>query len=141
MPMADDPSHSQVHEIIRLRSLRGVGLYQGRVKSGCDPGSYLLALHPALYVWPVYDRVTEKENVTVRLSDCSGEFAGPLEPLPGLPEQYTIRYGRPNAGSKSYSLVLPANSPPCKQCEAADEKNKRRRFGNSTRDEGYGGKR
>jgi hypothetical protein len=32
-----------------------------------------------LYVWPINDRVTEKENVTVRLSECSGEFAGPLE--------------------------------------------------------------
>jgi hypothetical protein len=35
-----------------------------------------------LYVWPINDRVTEKKNVTMRLSDCSGEFAGPLEALP-----------------------------------------------------------
>jgi len=33
-----------------------------------------------LYVWPMNDKATEKENVTMRLSDCSGEFAGPMEP-------------------------------------------------------------
>jgi len=31
-----------------------------------------------LYVWPINDKVTEKENVTLRLADCSGEWAGPL---------------------------------------------------------------
>jgi len=34
MPTMDNPSHSQVHEIIRLRNSQGVGLYQGGVKGG-----------------------------------------------------------------------------------------------------------
>jgi hypothetical protein len=33
-----------------------------------------------LYVWPVNDRGTKQENVTVALSYCSGEWAGPLMP-------------------------------------------------------------
>src|SRR5215831_7172331 len=33
-----------------------------------------------LYVSPLNDKVTGKENVTVRLADCSGEWAGPLVP-------------------------------------------------------------
>lgn len=40
--MADDPSHSQVHEIIRLRSLRGVGLYQEEFK--LHPDSVIIFL-------------------------------------------------------------------------------------------------
>ena len=46
MPTAHDPSHSQVREIIRLRSLRGVGLYQEGFNSGCYLCRYLFALHP-----------------------------------------------------------------------------------------------
>ncbi len=33
-----------------------------------------------VYVWPVNDHATKEENVTVRLSDTGGEFAGPMEP-------------------------------------------------------------
>ena len=40
-----------------------------------------------LYVWPMNDKATEKENVTMRLSDCSGEFADP--PSVGLPSRLT----------------------------------------------------
>ena len=29
---------------------------------------------------PVNDRATAQQNVTMQLSDCSGEFAGPMEP-------------------------------------------------------------
>ena len=32
------------------------------------------------YIWPVNDRATRQENVTIRLADCDGEFAGPMEP-------------------------------------------------------------
>jgi hypothetical protein len=32
------------------------------------------------YVWPVNDHGSRQDNVTLRLSDCSGEFAGPLGP-------------------------------------------------------------
>ena len=47
-----------------------------------DAEPYLVKIFDVniLYVWPINDRVTEKENVTVRLSDCPGEFAGPMEP-------------------------------------------------------------
>ena len=32
------------------------------------------------HVWPLNDGATREENVTMRLSDCHGEFAGPMEP-------------------------------------------------------------
>ena len=34
-----------------------------------------------VYVWPVNDHGSREDNVTMRLSDCTGEFAGPLEPV------------------------------------------------------------
>lgn len=42
MPTVDHTSHSQIDEIIRLKSLGGVGLYQEGFKSSCYLCRYLL---------------------------------------------------------------------------------------------------
>ena len=55
------------------------GWYWYRATPDAEPHPVKIFYANVLYLWPLNDRLTEKENVTVRLSDCSGEFAGPIE--------------------------------------------------------------
>jgi hypothetical protein len=56
------------------------GWYWYRSTPTAEPHPVKIIDANLLYVWPVNDRGTKQENITVPLLYCSGEWAGPLMP-------------------------------------------------------------
>src|SRR5262245_40646023 len=83
------------------------GWYWYRSSPDAEPHPVKIFDANLLYVWPINDKVIEKENVTVRLADCSGEWAGPLFPEVVMePDEEKIATERLEARKKTIEDTL-----------------------------------